>query len=87
MTASIAVRVRPRSARTEVSRDERGLLICVRAAPEKGRATTEAGAALAAVLGVPPSSVTLRTGARSRTKVFEIDGVSPEQAERALHRL
>ena len=87
MTASITVRVHPRSARTEVSRDERGVLIRVRAAPERGRATSEAGAALAGVLGVPTSSVTLRTGSRSRTKVFDVDGVSPEQADRALHRL
>jgi uncharacterized protein YggU (UPF0235/DUF167 family) len=71
--AMVTVRVVPRSGRQEV-RDEPGvgLTIHVRAAPERGKATEEAARLLAAHLGVSPTSVRLRTGARSRTKVFEV---------------
>jgi uncharacterized protein YggU (UPF0235/DUF167 family) len=46
-----------------------------------------AAAALAALVGVPPSAVTLRTGARARDKVFAVDGVSEADLERALDPL
>jgi uncharacterized protein YggU (UPF0235/DUF167 family) len=49
-----------------------------RAAPEGGRATEEARRALADALGVAGSSVRLRTGVRSRTKVFEVDAMSSD---------
>lgn len=83
--ASLTVRVVPRSGRTEVEKGPSGeVVVRVRAAPERGRATAEAAAALAALVGVPPSAVTLRTGARSRVKVFAVDGVSEADLERAL---
>lgn len=86
--ASLKVRVVPRSGRTEVEKGPSGeVVVRVRAAPERGRATTEAAAALAALVGVPTSAVTLRTGARSRIKVFAIDGVSEAHLERALDPL
>jgi uncharacterized protein len=71
--ATFTVRVVPRSGRTAVEEGSDGsLTIRVRAAPEQGRATLEAARALASWLRVPPSAVTLRTGARSRTKVFDV---------------
>jgi uncharacterized protein len=71
---TVSVRVVPRAGTTSVGSDgEDGFVIRVRAAPESGRATEEARRALAAHLGVPPSRVTLRSGARSRRKRFEID--------------
>lgn len=73
---SVTVRVVPRSGRSAVEMGPAGVLVRVRAAPEGGRATEEARRALAGALGVPPSSVRLRTGARSRTKVFEVDEMS-----------
>lgn len=73
---SVTVRVVPRSGRSAVEAGPAGVLVRVRAAPEGGRATEEARRALAGALGVPPSSVRLRTGARSRTKVFEVDEMS-----------
>lgn len=86
--ASLTVRVMPRSGRTEVVKGPSGeVVVRVRAAPERGRATTEAAAALAALVGVPPSAVTLRAGARSRVKVFAVDGVSAADLERALDPL
>jgi uncharacterized protein YggU (UPF0235/DUF167 family) len=88
MGEGITVQVRPRSARTEVATDERGtIVIRVRAAPEGGRATSEAANALAVALGLPRSAVTLRRGARSRTKVFDVDGIDVQAALALLHRL
>jgi uncharacterized protein YggU (UPF0235/DUF167 family) len=75
---SVTVRVVPRSGRSAVEVGPAGVLVRVRAAPEGGRATEEASRTLAGALGVPPSSVRLRTGARSRTKVFEVDEMSSE---------
>ena len=73
--ATYSVRVVPRSGRTAVEEgDDGSFTIRVRAAPEAGRATEEARRALAAHLGVPAGSVRLRSGARSRHKVFEVGG-------------
>lgn len=77
---TVTVRVIPRSRATSVTRDEAGApVIRVRAAPEGGRATDEARRALADALGVAPSRITLRTGARARTKVFEVEEVTDEE--------
>lgn len=74
--ATVSVRVVPRSARRGLETGPRGILVRVRAAPEGGRATEEAGRVLAEVLGVPPSAVSLRSGRTSRTKVFAVAGLS-----------
>lgn len=86
MTTRITVRVRPRSGRTAVEAgpgDE--VLVRVKAAPEGGKATEEARRAIAGALGVPASAVTLQTGARSRTKVFAVEGVAPDEVRTRLH--
>jgi hypothetical protein len=70
----VTVRLVPRSSRTSVGLDDRGILVRIRAAPEGGRATEEARRALAEALGVPGTGVSLRRGGRSRTKVFEVQG-------------
>jgi len=80
----VTVRVGPRSSRTSVGLVDRGILVRVRAAPEDGRATEEARRALAEALGVPGSGVSLRRGGRSRTKVFEVEGLDQRQAEMRL---
>jgi uncharacterized protein len=86
--ASITVRVIPRSSRTSVENDPRGgVVIRVHSAPEGGHATREAARALAAAAGVSPSAVTLRSGARSRTKVFDVEGVSSEDIRIRFHTL
>jgi len=82
--ASITVRVIPRSRRTGVAMGPDGTIVRVRAAPEGGRATDEAARALADVLGVPRTRVRLRLGARSRTKTFEVDGLSAPDIARRL---
>jgi uncharacterized protein len=87
MEASITVRVTPRSSRTSVTAGPTGVVVRVRAAPEDGKANAEAAAALADALGVPTSAVRLRSGARSRVKVFTVAGLAPGEPERRLHAL
>jgi len=82
--ASVVVRVVPRSAEPGAVRDRRGLVLRVRAAPERGRATEEARRLLAAALGVPASAVRLRSGATARTKRFDVEGLSAEELDRRL---
>lgn len=74
--ATVTVRVVPRSGQTLVQPGPAGVVVRVRAAPEGGRATEEARRALAKALGVPPTTVSLAVGARSRIKVFEVEGLS-----------
>ena len=80
----VTVRLVPRSSRTSVGLDDRGILVRIRAAPEHGRATEEARRALAEALGVPGTGVSLRRGGRSRTKVFEVQGFGQREAEMRL---
>ncbi|MCJ7831895.1 MAG: DUF167 domain-containing protein [Actinobacteria bacterium] len=75
---TIGVRVTPRSGRPGLGSSSAGVVIRVRAIPEGGKATEEARRTLAKALGVPPSAVVLHSGARSRTKVFSVDGLSDE---------
>lgn len=80
----VTVHVTPRSGRTAVEATTQGVVVRVRAAPEGGKATDEARRALAAALDVPATSVSLRGGARSRTKVFEVDDLSSVDIEMRL---
>jgi uncharacterized protein len=84
--ATIRVRVTPRSARTAVESGPDGVVVRVRATPEGGRATEEAARALAETLGVPRSRVRLRSGARSRTKTFDVDGLTSQDLQQRIHR-
>ena len=79
----VAVQVRPRS-QPGIVLTEAGLVIRVAAPPEKGRATEHARRALAEALGVPPTSVSLRTGATSRRKSFSVVGLDPTTARTRL---
>jgi len=74
----VTVRVVPRAGTTAVERGPEGIRVRVRAAPEGGRATEEARRAIASALRVAPSTVRLVRGARSRTKVFEIEGLTAD---------
>lgn len=82
----VTVRVRPR-ARPGCGLVEGDLVIGVKAAPVDGAATEEARRALAKVLGVAPSHVSLHSGARSRVKVFAVSGIDLHDATAALDQL
>jgi uncharacterized protein len=78
---SVAVHVQPRAGQTQITgRHGDALRIRVAAPPVDGRATEAARAALAAALGVAPSSVTLVAGERSRLKRFRVDGLAESEA-------
>jgi uncharacterized protein (TIGR00251 family) len=70
----ITVRVHPRASRAKTSWNGEQLEVWITAPPVGGAANTAVLKALAAYLGVPPSMVTLKSGARSRTKVLEVRG-------------
>lgn len=81
----ITVRVRPGSARPGVGGDHDGALVVrVSARAVDGKATAAALAAVAAAFGVPRRSVTLVSGAASRTKVIDVPGADPELLDRLL---
>jgi uncharacterized protein YggU (UPF0235/DUF167 family) len=82
--ASLTVRVVPRSGRTGVETGERGVAVRVRASAEGGRATEEARKALAHALGTTPSEISLRKGRPSREKVFDLAGMTEEEALQRL---
>jgi uncharacterized protein YggU (UPF0235/DUF167 family) len=77
---TITVRVIPRSPRPAVEVREGRVVVRVRAAPVEGKATEEARRALAGALQVRRASVTLRSGATSRDKAFDVHGLSTEEA-------
>jgi uncharacterized protein YggU (UPF0235/DUF167 family) len=55
------------------------LIIRVNAAPVQGKATEEARRVLASALDVSLAAVALHSGERSRTKVFVVRGVEPDE--------
>ncbi|RLK12334.1 hypothetical protein DER29_5612 [Micromonospora sp. M71_S20] len=90
-TLTVAVRVKPGSARARVGGRFDGphgpaLVIAVHAPAVDGRATEAARRALAGALGVRPAVVSLRAGAASRDKLFQVEGPAPELTE-VLRRL
>ena len=71
----VEVHVQPRATRPGiVGRRGDAVALRVNAPPTDGRANAEAGALLAAALGVPVRDVTLVHGARSRHKRFAVLG-------------
>ena len=81
----VHVHVLPRSGRTEiVGRHGDALKVRVAAPPVDGRATDAARLAVAAALGVAPSTVTVVSGERSRLKRLRVAGLQAAEAERRL---
>jgi uncharacterized protein (TIGR00251 family) len=81
----IDIRVRPGASRTVVGGSHAGALVVRVTAPAvDGRATQAALAALAEALGVRRFEIRLVTGATSRTKVVDVQGVDPQAVERLM---
>lgn len=75
--ARIDVRVTPRGGRdTIVGWRDGALAVRIAAAPVEGAANASMLKLIARRLGLPPSSVTLVSGTRSRLKIVEIAGMS-----------
>jgi uncharacterized protein len=81
----LTVRVTPRAGRSAVAGVRDGmLLVKLAAAPVDGAANDALVALLSEVLHIPNRSIRIKSGARSRTKVVEIDGVTEGEALRRL---
>lgn len=77
----LGVRLRPRSSRAGIAGVRDGALeLRVTAPPVEGEANDAARALLAGILGLPRGSVTLRSGGKSRRKVFFAKGLAPDEA-------
>ena len=82
----LRLRVSPGAKRSEVvGRHGEGWKVRVAAPAEQGRANEAVLGLLASTLAVPRDRLTLEQGAASRDKVVRLDGMSLEEAERALH--
>ena len=68
----ISVRVHPRASRARTEWKGDVLEVWVNPPPVEGAANEAVLEAVAKEMGVRPSAVSLRSGARSRTKVFEV---------------
>ena len=83
MTARVRVRLTPRGGADRVDGVTDGILRArVAAAPVDGAANEALERLLARELGVPRTAVRIASGAGSRTKVVEVDGVGPEDIAR-----
>jgi hypothetical protein len=81
----LTVHAQPGAKRTEVSGlHGEALKVRIQAPPLEGRANEELIRFLADTLNVPRSHVTLVRGEKSRSKVFDIAGVTVEQARAVL---
>ena len=69
----ITVRVHPRASRAKSSWSEGVLQLWVTASPVEGAANKAVLAAVASHFDMPLSTVRLKSGARSRTKLVEVD--------------
>ncbi|HUZ85347.1 MAG TPA: DUF167 domain-containing protein [Candidatus Baltobacterales bacterium] len=68
----VTVHVHPRASRAKTAWRGDVLEVWVNAPPVEGAANQAVLEAVAKEMGVRPSAVSLRSGARSRTKVFEV---------------
>jgi uncharacterized protein len=82
----LAIRVHPRARKGAVS----GMLedgtwkVAVTAPPEDGRANAAVVAVLAAALGVKPRQLRVVSGAASRAKTVEVEGLDAAEAARRM---
>ncbi|MEZ5286948.1 MAG: DUF167 domain-containing protein [Vicinamibacterales bacterium] len=81
----LAVRVVPRASKTGVAGTRDGaVLVRIGAAPVDGAANAELVETLARALGVPRRAVSIAAGSASRSKRVRIDGLTRDEALRAL---
>ena len=83
--ARISVRLTPRAGRNAIDGWDGDVLRArVAAPPADGKANNALLRLLAKALGVAPSRVTLVSGAQSRVKIVEVDGMTADDIRRAL---
>ena len=85
--STVEVRLVPRSSRRGPGPVRSGALeLKVNAPPVDGKANVEARKLLADLLGVAPSSVSLKRGRTSKQKVFFVEGLSAAEARRRFEK-
>ncbi len=78
---TVQVLARPGASRRGVVRvDERGIVVGLRSAAEKGKANDELAGLMAELVSVPRAAVTIIRGAGARAKVVRIDAAPPMEA-------
>ncbi|MBI5284715.1 MAG: DUF167 domain-containing protein [Chloroflexi bacterium] len=83
--ARVSVRLTPRGGRDAIDGWDGDILrVRVAAPPVDGRANEAMLRLLAKALGVPASKVTLASGAQSRIKLVDVDGLSAEELRERL---
>jgi uncharacterized protein len=83
----VTIRVHPGARRPGVGGDHAGALVVrVRARAVDGRATEAALTAVADALSVPRRTITLVTGATTRTKTLDIPDADPTTLDRLLRQ-
>ena len=81
----LSIRLTPRASRNEVLHYEGGVLhLRLTAPPVEGAANLACCAFVADLLGVPKSTVSVKSGHRSREKTLAIESLTPEQVRRRL---
>ena len=84
-SATVAIRLQPRSNREEIVGWRHGALIVrVSAPPVEGKANRALCALIAKTVGVPQSSVTIVRGAAVREKILRVEGFDQAELVRAL---
>jgi uncharacterized protein len=68
----VAVLVKPNKSSNQVVQSTEGLVVSLRATPEKGKANAALICVLAEHYGVPKSAVAIKSGASSHHKIIEI---------------
>lgn len=81
----ITVRAQPRASRTGIDGERDGALVVrVSAPPVEGAANQAVLNELAGALGIAPRAIVLVSGARGRTKLFTVAGLTAADAARRL---
>ncbi|PWU09121.1 MAG: DUF167 domain-containing protein [Terriglobia bacterium] len=83
--ARITVKVHPRARRSAVTgRFGEAYKLDLAAPPVEGKANEECVRFVAEIAGVPRACVRIVTGATSRLKLVEVDGITQEELEKRL---
>jgi hypothetical protein len=81
MSATLSVRVTPRSGKEGIAGYEEGVVrVRLNAPPVEGKANEALARFLAKALGVPKGRVTLVAGERGRNKIVRVEGMTTEAA-------
>jgi hypothetical protein len=81
----IPVRATPRASRSEIAGWKEGVLhVRLAAPPSEGRANQALIELLARALHIPRNRVNIVSGATSRTKLVQVEGLGPDELRQAL---